>query len=161
MKGRGYVEDIVTCHAFHVPCSKHGNSASFAEASALHDRHSGFAMSLRGCLLWHCCGFGVCMLGYVCEGEHVNLLRPLLRLLRNTFPFTSTHTSPTSPLSLSLSLMVSGPVLPLVDMWRTLAQRATQTTSLGKFSSLYHNDLLMSLSSSYKWVWSCPEMSSL
>ena len=52
-------------------------------------------------------------------------------------------------LSLPLILMVLGPVLPLVDMWRTLAQGATQTVSLGKFSWLYYNGLLMTSSFSY------------
>lgn len=65
-----------------------------------------------------------------------------LRRMRNTFPFTSNHTSPSSPLSLALSLMVSGPAPPPVDMCRTLAQRATQSAPLGRFTSLYYNDVL-------------------
>ena len=73
MKGWGYEEDIVTCHDFHVPCGTlpgwlkpTWNLSGFTQASATHDRHSGFAQSLCGCLIWHCCRFGVPMLGYVC-----------------------------------------------------------------------------------------------
>jgi len=54
-------------------------------------------------------------------------------------------------LSLPLSLKASGSALPLVDMWRMLVQRATQTMSLRKFFSLYYNNLVMSSSSSYNF----------
>ena len=74
-----------------------------------------------------------------CEGKKVIkvikvVFLPLpwsLRQLQNTFPFTSAHAPPTSPLSLDLPLilMVLGPALPPVDMWRTLAQGATQTAA--------------------------------
>ncbi|EDR05064.1 uncharacterized protein LACBIDRAFT_330158 [Laccaria bicolor S238N-H82] len=53
------------------------SDSGFAEASAPCDRHSGFAESLCGCLLWHCCRFGVPMLGHVCakiESVHAPLL---------------------------------------------------------------------------------------
>lgn len=94
--------------------------------------------------------------GDVCRAEarivsatKARLPRWSLRRLHNAFPLKSTHASPPSPLSLPLILMVLGPALPLIDMWKILAQGATQTASLGKFSSLHHNGLLMSSPSSY------------
>ena len=52
-------------------------------------------------------------------------------------------------LDLPLILMVLGPALPPVDMWRMLAQGATQTVSLGKFCCLYYSGLLMASSFSH------------